>query len=46
MTHNEFVALCYEQCIPPNIALENDDIVEALKARDDDLVQQLLTTEF
>jgi hypothetical protein len=46
MTHNEFVALCYEQNISPDIALENDDVVEALKARDDDLVQQLLTNEF
>ena len=46
MSHNEFVALCYEQCIPPNVALENDDVVKALIARDDELVQQLLTTEF
>jgi hypothetical protein len=46
MTHNEFVALCYEQCIHPDVALENDDVVKALKARDDELVQQLLTNEF
>jgi hypothetical protein len=46
MTQNQFALLCSEHCISPDIALENDDIVEALKNRDDELVQQLLINEF
>jgi len=46
MTQNEFNALCNDQLIEPSIALENDDIVKALKTRDDALVILLLTTQF
>jgi hypothetical protein len=46
MTQNQFALLCSEHCISPDVALENDDIVEALKNRDDELVQQLLVNEF
>jgi hypothetical protein len=46
MTQNEFNALCNDQLIEPSIALENDEIVSALQAKDDALVILLLTTQF
>jgi len=46
MTQNQFAALCTEHCIAPEIALENDDIVEALKARDDAEIVRILSEEF
>lgn len=46
MTKLEFMAQCGERCIDPSIALENDDIVEALKAKDDAKVLELLDNEF
>lgn len=46
MTQNQFVALCVKNNIAPEIALENDDIVEALCARDDILVEQLIQEQF
>jgi hypothetical protein len=46
MTQNEFNQLCNDQLIEPAIALENDDIVSALRSKDDDLVKELLTTQF
>jgi hypothetical protein len=42
MTQNQFLSLCLEHNILPEVALENDDIVEALRARDDALVEQLI----
>lgn len=46
MTANEFSALCSEYGIPPSVALENDDIVEALKNGDADAVADILANEF
>jgi hypothetical protein len=46
MTQNEFNQLCNDQLIDPSIALENDEIVSALRSKDDDLVKELLTTQF
>ena len=46
MTANEFAALCSEYCIDPAIALENEDIVEALKNRDVEAVADILANEF
>jgi serine/threonine protein phosphatase PrpC len=46
MTQNEFNLLCNDQLIDPFIALENDEIVSALKNRDDAQVILLLTTQF
>jgi hypothetical protein len=46
MTQNEFNALCNDQLIEPSIALENDEVVSALKNRDDALVILILTTQF
>jgi len=46
MTQNELTALCAERTIDPSIALENDNLVEALKARDDEAVVTILDNEF
>ena len=46
MTIHIFNALCQQLTILPEIALENDDIVNALRAKDDQLVIELLKTQF
>jgi hypothetical protein len=46
MTQNQFADLCNEYDIHPSIALENDQLREALKARDDKKVIEILTNEF
>ena len=46
MTKTEFLALCAQACIDPAIALENDDVIDAIRAGDVDRVQYLLTNEF
>ena len=35
MTQNEFLWLCNRNKFVPNVALENDDLRNALQARDD-----------
>lgn len=42
----EFIALCGEYLIDPDLALENELIREALVERDDKAVEYLLKTEF
>jgi len=46
MTQNQFMILCADLTIDCDIALENDDLVEALKLKDDALVLEILTTQF
>ncbi len=46
MTKAQFQAEWVQRLIDPIIALENEDIVEALYLRDDALVIQLLDEEF
>lgn len=46
MTQFSFQALCAHYGIHPEIALENENIVEALKARDDEAVERILKEEF
>ena len=46
MTQHNFQVLCARYGIHPSIALENEDIVEALKARDDEAVERILKEEF
>jgi hypothetical protein len=46
MSKTEFVTLCVERTIDPQLALENDSIVEALQSRNDELVVELLDNEF
>ena len=46
MTKNEFMALCAQACIDPALALENDDVRDAIRAGDARLVQYLLDNQF
>ena len=45
VTANMFNALCCEALVHPAIALENDEIVEALRRGDDARVKALLREE-
>ena len=42
MTKLEFFALCGEFLIDPALALENDDVLDALRSNDDTLVRDIL----
>ena len=46
MTEIEFIILCNENLIYPGIVLENENIVQALKNKDDKLVKKLILKEF
>lgn len=46
MTQTDFLTLCLEHNLSPDVALENDDLVQALKQRDDAEVQRILEEEF
>ncbi len=46
MTRNEFVAECEKHGIAPEIALENENLQQALKDRCDDSVRRVLREEF
>lgn len=46
MTQREFYDLCTERLIFPLAALENENLREALRQRDDEKVKQILETEF
>jgi len=46
MRRQSFLIHCSLKCINPNIALENENIIKALKERDDEKVIELLIEEF
>ena len=46
MTQTQFTAICGELLIDPAIALENENVVAALKAKDDAKVRKVLESEF
>ena len=46
MTRSEFDALCSKYLIHPAIALENEDIVAAIKEKDATKVEDLLKNNF
>lgn len=46
MTANEFVAECEKRCILPEMALENQQIRQALADRDDSRAREVLDAEF
>jgi hypothetical protein len=46
MTQNEFAHICLTFTIDPQLALENENIVNALQNRDDEKVIQILENEF
>jgi hypothetical protein len=46
MTKEKFLTECYARYIYPKIALENEELQDALVARDDDKVIEILDNEF
>lgn len=46
MSKTEFMILCGEYLIEPCIALENENICEALRQRDAEQVKHILENEF
>ena len=46
MTKNQFDALCAQYGVAPDIALDNPNIVAALRARDSAEVERVLANEF
>ena len=46
MTQNQFNEACSTRAIDPQIALENDDVCEALRERDDEAVIRILDEQF
>jgi hypothetical protein len=46
MTQTEFITLCLEHNLPPELALENDELVQALRERDDATVNRIIENEF
>ena len=46
MEFREFSYYCIDRSINPDIALENENIIKALKNRDDEKVLKLLDNEF
>ena len=46
MTQSQFVALCLERTIDPSIALENDDVINAIKSGNIDLLITILDSQF
>ena len=46
MTADQFATLCISHLIDPGIALEDPEVVAALKARDDAEVEELIRNNF
>lgn len=46
MTQNEFLGLCLENCVAPEIVLENENIRQALKERNDGKIKEIIKNEF
>lgn len=46
MTKSEFIAICNEKTIDPAIALENNDVREALKDKDIITLIDVLNNQF
>ena len=46
MTQTDFSTLCLEHNLTPDIALENDEVVQALRERDDAEVCRIIEQEF
>lgn len=46
MTQSQFAALCIERTIEPSLALENDDVINAIKSGNIDLLITVLDSQF
>ncbi len=46
MTKIEFLAICIANSIDPEIALDNENLTNALRQRDDKRVEKIIKEEF
>ena len=46
MTKIEFLAICIDNSIDPEIALDNENLTNALRQRDDKRVEKIIKEEF
>ena len=46
MTESQFITECVKRTIDPQIAIENEELCEALRDRDDDEIIRILNEEF
>jgi hypothetical protein len=46
MTKSEFIAMCVDRTIEPSIALENDDVVQAIQSNDVEVLINVLDSQF
>jgi len=46
MTQIDFLTLCLQHNLTPELALENDELVQALREKDDVEVQRIIEQEF
>jgi hypothetical protein len=46
MTQTDFLTLCLQHNLIPELALENDELVQALRDRDDAEVNRIIEQEF
>ena len=46
MTMNKFIEICNKYTITPEIALENENILEALKNKEYENIEKLICQEF
>jgi hypothetical protein len=46
MTKNQFASICVEKTIDPALALENEDVVKALRLDDVQLLITILDNQF
>jgi hypothetical protein len=46
MTQIDFLTLCLQHNLTPELALENDELVQALRERDDAEVCRIIENEF
>ena len=46
MTQSQFTALCVERTIDPSLALENDEVIQAIKSGDIEVLIATLDSQF
>jgi len=46
MTKSEYIAMCVDRTIEPSIALENDDVVQAIQSNDVEVLINVLDSQF
>lgn len=46
MTQTQFTIICNEYFIEPSIALENDDVINAIKSNDVQTLKAVLESQF